>query len=42
LNSAFTSAWQSSKVPATATACTLGSSGVVIIRRCTSEMRLLG
>ena len=39
---AFTSAWQSSKVPSMATACTLGSVAVVIMRRCTSEMRPCG
>ena len=42
LNIAFTSAWQSSNVPSTATACTLGSVAVVIMRRCTSEMRPCG
>ena len=42
LNIAFTSAWQSSKVPSMATACTLGSAAVVIMRRCTSEMRPCG
>ena len=41
LNIAFTSAWQSSKVPSMATACTLGSAAVVIMRRCTSETRPL-
>ena len=38
----FTSAWQSSKVPSTATAWMLESSAVVIIRRCTSETRPSG
>ena len=36
---AFTSAWQSSKVPSMATAWTLASVAVVIIRRWTSETR---
>ena len=35
--SAFTSAWQSSKVPAMATLWTLGSAAHVIWRRCISE-----
>ena len=39
---AFTNAWQSSKVPSIASACTLASGAVVIIRRCTSEMRPCG
>ena len=39
---AFTSAWQSSKVPSMATAWTLGSVAVVIMRRCTSETRPFG
>ncbi len=37
----FTSAWQSSNVPSMATALTLAASAVVIMRRCTSEMRPL-
>ena len=39
---AFTNAWQSSKVPSIATACTLLSETVVIMRCCTSEMRPRG
>ena len=39
---AFTRAWQSSNVPSMATACTFGSVAVVIMRRCTSEMRPFG
>ena len=42
LNRPFTSAWQSSKVPSIAIAWTLSSVAVVIIRRCTSEMRPCG
>ena len=42
LNIAFTSAWQSSKVPSMASAWTLLSGAVVIMRRCTSEMRPCG
>ena len=38
----FTRAWQSSKVPSMATAWTLASVAVVIIRRCTSETRPSG
>ena len=42
LNSPFTIAWQSSNVPSIASAWTLSSAAVVIIRRCTSEMRPSG
>ena len=42
LNMPFTIAWQSSKVPSIASAWTLSSATVVIIRRCTSEMRPCG
>ena len=42
LNIAFTSAWQSSKVPSMAMAWMLSSSAVVIMRRCTSETRPWG
>jgi hypothetical protein len=41
-NIAFTSAWQSSNVPSTATLWTLGASTVVICRRCTSLVRPAG
>ncbi len=39
---AFTRSWQSSKVPSTATLCTLGASTVVICRRWTSLTRPSG
>ena len=42
LNMPFTIAWQSSNVPSIASAWTLSSPTVVIIRRCTSEMRPCG
>ncbi len=42
LNRPFTIAWQSSKVPSIASAWTLSSLALVIIRRCTSEMRPCG
>ena len=42
LNIAFTRAWQSSKLPSMASAWTLAAPVVVIIRRCTSEMRPCG
>ena len=42
LNIAFTSAWQSSKVPSMASAWMLSSAAVVIMRRCTGETRPLG
>ena len=41
-NSALAIAWQSSKVPSMASAWTLGSVAVVIMRRCTSETRPCG
>ena len=42
LNMPFTIAWQSSNVPSIASAWTFSSSTVVIMRRCTSEMRPCG
>src|SRR5947207_2353729 len=42
LNIPFTIAWQSSKVPSIASAWTLSAATVVIMRRCTSEMRPWG
>ena len=42
LNMAFTSAWQSSKLPSTATAWTFEAPAVVIWRRCTGDTRPCG
>ena len=41
-NMAFTRSWQSSKLPSTATLCTLADGTVVIWRRCTSVTRPRG